>query len=186
MKNNKNMPNIDTKNALIRVILENNQSKTTYVKLAKAMQEYGFKSYGLQTARADLSKLGIVKSRDTKKKPILLYLALERAEKKAKQRGMDGGRGYKILQASKIPMPVVDQIIIENKIREIFEDPINLEFNYTIRKNVLIDLLNIKFKIEKSKSEAVIENMIEDCYLFEYPDFNNYVFYNKWSEEIYG
>lgn len=165
MKKNKNLHNKKSENALLKSILADNITQSTYSELARLMRENGFESYVWESAKADLSHLGIVSWTNRRKKPVIANIDLDKARYKAKQRGIDVGDGYKVSQASKIGIDVVFYLFIECKIREFIENRTNLDANRWIRKNNLVNMLFSLHFLERSKSRAIIENMIEDCYL---------------------
>ncbi|WJI08812.1 hypothetical protein FGU46_01240 [Methanobacterium sp. CWC-01] len=78
----------DTEEILLRLILQDKIVKTTYRDLADKMVTEGQDNYSWKRAQSDLSKLGVVKRRDKSQSPIKLTICLERAKKRAKQRGI--------------------------------------------------------------------------------------------------
>lgn len=82
----------DTEELLLRLLIREKLTYSTYHELAKLMQDEGYEKYGWQSAKADINKLKIVKKYDKKKSPIKLYLDLERAKERAKVRGIEINR----------------------------------------------------------------------------------------------
>lgn len=79
----------DTEEILLRLILKDKINNTTYKALAESMNKEGYEKYSWQTARADIGKLGIVKRYNRNKSPMTLDLDMERAEDRAKARGIN-------------------------------------------------------------------------------------------------
>lgn len=96
--------NEDIEEVLLRVILRDEIIKTTYTELSDAMNAEDYKHYSWQTAKADMKKLGIVKKIDRNQKPHKIYIDLERAATRAKQRGIfiDGSDDIKPKKSDEI------------------------------------------------------------------------------------
>lgn len=79
----------DIEEILLKMVLEEDISKTTYTELADGMKELGYDNYKWQTIKADLEKLGIIKKRDRSQSPIMLTLDIDRAKARAQKRGLN-------------------------------------------------------------------------------------------------
>lgn len=79
----------DLEEILLKVILEWNIHSCKYSLLASKMKDEGYQYYRWQTAQSDLKKLGIVKWIDKRKSPVVVYVDMERARERAKQRGVN-------------------------------------------------------------------------------------------------
>jgi hypothetical protein len=78
----------DTEEILLRIIIREKLTEITYKDLAARMKDEEYENYTWQRAKSDIGKLGVVKHYDKKNSPILLTIDLERAIKRAKQRGI--------------------------------------------------------------------------------------------------
>lgn len=79
---------IDREDLLLKLILKSNIKSTTYSQLSNEMKDLGHEEYGWQTARVDLKKLGIIKWTNRNKKPIVIYIDLIKAQKRADERNI--------------------------------------------------------------------------------------------------
>ena len=85
----------DTEEILLRLILQEEISKTTYRDLAVLMHGEGYDNYRWQTAQSDINKLGVRKNINRKKSPVEITIDLERAQNRAKSRGITIGTSEK-------------------------------------------------------------------------------------------
>ena len=88
-RKNRKSEHEDNEEILLRLIIMNNIEKTSYMELSELMKNEGYENYQWQSARADLQKLGIVKTYNRTKKHITLNLDLERANERAESRGIN-------------------------------------------------------------------------------------------------
>lgn len=99
----------DTEEILLRIIIRDKLSEVTNNDLADRMRGEGYENYSWQRARSDIGKLGVVKHYNKRTSPITLNIDLERARKRAEQRGIkiveldNGFQDCKIFMSENFP-----------------------------------------------------------------------------------
>lgn len=87
-RKNRKSEHEDTEEILLRLILRDKISTTTYQKLSDLMKQEGYDNYSWQAAKSDIGKLGVVKHYNRDKSPITLDIDMKRAQKRADTRGI--------------------------------------------------------------------------------------------------
>lgn len=145
----------ESEDALLRIIVSNEELKWTYSQLAEAMIGEGFENYTWQTARSELNKLQVVKKRDNKRTPVVITVDIKRAIERAKQRGIkiEDKKSFKSLKQkfTRSQNAIIDVLEFES-----YQNP-----DGTLSRTDIVENVSFMYQMENNEVEAEISELLK-------------------------